>query len=108
MKTITKGKDDLYYLINIKDADGEILTVSDIDALTIDFYTAGSESVSFTKEDVSAEGVLCVDASTLAGLKDGPLKARFHISLPDDKFEDDSYDTVHERLTGYFLKTERN
>lgn len=108
MKTLVKGKNDLHYLINIKDADGEILTVSDIDALTIDFYTAGSEPVSFTKEDVSAEGVLCIDAQSLAGLNDGPLKTRFTISLPDDNFPDKSYDTVHERLTGYFLKTERN
>lgn len=108
MKTIYKGKDDLYYVISIQSEDGTPCTVSDIDALTIDFYTPGSEAVSFTKEDVTEEGVLCVDASVLAGMKDGALKAKISLSLADDKFGDGTFDTVHERLTGYFLKTERN
>ena len=108
MKTIIKGKDDLYYLLNIKDADGNVLTPSDIDALSIDFFTADSSAASFTKEDISAEGVLHVDASVLSAMNDGPLKARFHISLADDGYADGMYDSVHERLTGYFLKTERN
>lgn len=109
MKTIYKGKDDLYYLVNIKTDDGTILTPSDIDALTIEFFTPGTdEPVVFDKDDISAEGILHVDAERLENLRDGALKARFHISLSDENFADSTYDQVAERLTGYFLKTIKN
>lgn len=108
MKTIIKGKDDLYYVINITGEDGNPLTVSDIDAIKIDFYTPDSQAVTFTQDDISPEGVLHVDSSCLADMKDGALKAKIYISLTDEGFQDGTYDTVHERLTGYFLKSERN
>ena len=105
MKTIYKGKDDLYYVVNITGETGTPLVPSDLDALTIEFFTDGSALISFDAEDLTEEGVLHVDASKLEDLTDGPLKARFHIALADSGFEDGKFDTVTERATGYFLKT---
>lgn len=104
MKTIFKGKDDLYYVLNIKSEDGTVLTPSDLDALEIEFYV-GKTKITKTLEDVTAEGVMHVNASELETLDDGPLKARFFIKLPDSGFEDQTYDQTAERLTGFFLKT---
>lgn len=104
MKTIYKGKDDLYYVLSISSEDGTILTPSDLDALLIEFYI-GDKKVEKTLQDVSEEGVLHINASELAVLPDGPLKARFFIKLPDSSFDDETYDQTAERLTGYFLKT---
>lgn len=105
MKTIYKGKDDLYYVLNIKADNGAILSPSDLDALSIEFYTNGQEKAVFDLEDVTEEGVLHVNAADLAELPDGPLKARFEIKISDDAFADGTYDQTAERLTGYFLKT---
>lgn len=105
MKTIYKGKDDLYYVINLQTEDGTILTPSDIDALKIEFFTSGNAKKVFNKEDISTESVLFVNAADLADLPDGPLKARFHISISDPNFSDLKYDQTADRLTGYFIKT---
>lgn len=105
MKTIYKGKDDLYYVVNITGDAGTPLTPSDLDALTIEFFTDASTLISFDADDLTEEGVLHVDASKLEDLTDGPLKARFHIALTDSGFADGKFDTVTERATGYFLKT---
>ena len=106
MKTIYKGKDDLYYVLSIKSEDGTVLTKSDLDALTIEFYVGnGNTKITKTLEDVTAEGVMHVNASELETLDDGPLKARFFIKLPDSGFDDQTYDQTAERLTGFFIKT---
>ena len=104
MKTIYKGKDDLYYVLNIKAESGSILSSSDLDALSIEFYTNGQEKAVFDLEDITEEGVLHVNAADLAELPDGPLKARFEIKIADNAFADGTYDQTAERLTGYFLK----
>ena len=107
MKNLYKGKDDLYYVISVTsedDPDVPIL-VSELDALRIEFYTTGSETITYNKEDVTPEGILYVNADSLAELTDGPLRVRFFIALPDSGFQDEKYDQTSERLTGYFLKT---
>ena len=107
MKNIYKDKDDLYYVINVcsdENPDTPIL-VSDLDALKIEFYTIGSEKIIYNKEDVTPEGILYVNAESLAELPDGPLRVRFFIALPDSGFSDEKYNQTSERLTGYFLKT---
>lgn len=104
MKTIYKGKDDMYYVLSIKSEDGTVLTPSELDALKIEFYV-GKTKITKTLEDVTAEGVMHVNASELETLDDGPLKARFFIKLPDSGFDDQTYDQTAERLTGFFLKT---
>ena len=76
-KTIYKGKDDLYYVLNIKAESGSILSSSDLDALSIEFYTNGQEKAVFDLEDITEEGVLHVNATDLEVLPDGPMKARF-------------------------------
>ena len=106
MKTIYKGKDDLYYVVNITASDSSTsLSPSDIDAITIEFFTNGQAKAVFTEEDITEEGVLHVNAADLAELPDGPLKARFQIKIANDAFADGTYDQTAERLTGYFLKT---
>ncbi len=107
MKNLYKGKDDLYYVISIvsdENPDTPIL-VSELDALKIEFYTIGSEKIIYNKEDVTPEGILYVNAESLAELPDGPLRVRFFIALPDSGFSDEKYNQTSERLTGYFLKT---
>lgn len=106
MKNIYKDKDDLYYVLNIQSSDGTPLSPSDLDALTIEFYTnKSSEPIVKTLDDISEEGVLHINTSELSLLPDGPLKARFIIKLTDSGFDDGTYDQTAERLTGYFLKT---
>ena len=107
MKNLYKGKDDLYYVITVKsqdDPDTPILP-SELDALSIEFFTVGAEKLSYQKSDVTPEGILYVNASSLATLPDGPLRVRFEIALPDDGFSDDKYNQTSTRLTGYFLKS---
>ena len=78
MKTIYKGKDDLYYVLNITATDSrDPLSVSDLDALSIEFFTTGQERVVFNEGDITEEGVLHVNATDLEVLPDGPMKARF-------------------------------
>lgn len=105
MKTIYKGKDDLYYTISIKSEKGSIILPNDLDVCTIEFFTSGTEKAVFESEDISPEGVLHVNASDLQDLPDGPLKARFHIGLEDDNYNDGVFDQMSTRLTGYFLKS---
>jgi hypothetical protein len=104
MKTIYKGKDDLYYVLSIKSEDGTVLTKSELDALVIEFFV-GNTKITKTLEDITSEGILHVNSSELETLDDGPLKARFFIKLPDSGFDDQSYDQTAERLTGFFIKT---
>ena len=105
MKTIYKGKDDLYYTISIKSEKGSLIIPSDLDTCTIEFFTSGTEKAVYEAEDISPEGVLHVNASDLQDLPDGPLKARFHIGIEDDNYKDGVFDQMSTRLTGYFLKS---
>lgn len=107
MKNIIKGKDDLYYSLNIKDANGEPLLPSELHAFTMQFYTQNDGTfVEFTKDSL-VDNVLRVNASALSVLQDGPLKVRFLIGISDTDYEDNSYDITCERLTGYWLKTQK-
>lgn len=106
MKTIYKGKDDLYYVINITNDNGTPILTSELGAFTIEFFTSqNGPTVEFTASDVTSEGILHINASDLQELPDGPLKARFYIGLSDEAYNDGVYNQVCERLTGYFLKT---
>ncbi len=92
MKTIYKGRDDLYYVINVSTEQGTPLSPSELDALEIEFFTNTASSVTKSLEDITPEGVLHINASELEGLADGPLKARFTIKLEDTAFDDQTYD----------------
>ena len=105
MKTIYKGKDDLYYTISIKGEKGSLILPSDLDTCTIEFFTSGNNVARFEADDISPEGILHVNADDLAELPDGPLKARFHIGIEDANYKDGVFDTMSTRLTGYFLKS---
>ena len=107
MKTIYKGKDDLYYTVSIKSEDGKsFILPSDLDTFIIEFYTtSSSRPVEYDADDLTAEGILHVNASDIQDLPDGPLKARFHIGIHDEAYKDGVFDQMSERLTGYFLKT---
>lgn len=105
MKTIYKDRDDLYYVLNISGPDDTPLSPSELDAITIEFYTDKTASVEKTLSDITPEGVVHVNASELSALPDGPLKARFHVKIADSGFDDQTYDQTAERLTGYFLKS---
>ena len=106
MKNIYKGVDDLYYVINIQSCDSSVpISPSDLDAFRIELYTSGDEKVEFDKDDITDEGILYIDASTLNSLPDGALRARFFIGLPDSGFSDEEYNQSAERLTGFFLKS---
>ena len=110
MKNIYKGKDDLYYVLSVcsdENPDTPIL-VSELGALKIEFFTSGNETITFTKEDVTPEGILYINADSLLNLPDGPLRVRFYIGLEDSGFDDDQFDQTAERMTGYFLKTLKN
>lgn len=106
MKNIIKGKDDLYYSINITDSEGQILIPSDLHAFTMQFFTQNNNGqyVEYDASDL-VDNVLRINAQDLTELVDGPLKVRFLISIADENYADGSYDITAERLTGYFLKT---
>ena len=105
MKTIYKGRDDLYYVVSVSTEEGKPLSPSELDAVEIEFFTNNSSSVTKTLEDITPEGVLHINASELETLADGPLRARFTIKLANDAFDDSTYDQTADRLTGYFLKS---
>ena len=108
MKNIIKGKDDLYYSVNITDSEGQVLLPSDLHAFTMQFFTQNNgQYVEFDSSDL-VDNVLRVNAQYLLELPDGPLKVRFLISIADENYADGSYDITAERLTGYFLKTVKN
>lgn len=109
MKTIYKGKDDLYYVFSISSTEDQNtpLSPSDLTELSVDFFTTGTTTLHFDKSDISPEGVLFVNADSLSTLPDGPLKIRIEIGLPDEGFDDDEFNQTAERLTGYFIKTLR-
>jgi len=109
MKTIYKGKNDLYYVFSIsaEDSPGVPLTPQELEKLSVDFYTSGDASVHFEKSDITPEGILYLNADSLATLPDGPLRMRVQIGLPDSGFDDDQFDQMAERMTGYFIKTFR-
>ena len=105
MKTIIKGKDDLYYHVNISDSAGEVLLPSDLHTFTMQFFTSNNgDYIEYDKSDL-LDSVLRVNASDLTDLADGPLRVRFLIGMDDSNYADNSFDITAERLTGYFLKT---
>ena len=105
MKTIYKGKDDLYYTVTIKSDKGTLILPSELDAFEIEMFTSGNAKAVFEAEDLTQEGILHINASDLEHLPDGPLKARFHIGMTDDNYKDGVFDVMQVRLTGYFLKS---
>jgi hypothetical protein len=108
MKTIYKGQSDLYYRIKIKDASDELLLPSDLHAFVMQFYTTNPQNfVEFDKSDLYDENLLHISASALEDLEDGALKIKFLIGISDENYDDGSYDVAAERLTGYFLKSNK-
>lgn len=105
MKTIYKGQDDLFYVLDIKDEDGTQYLPSDLDTLIIRMYTRNpNEYAEFTKDDIK-DDVLYINADALSALPDGALKMKFLIGISDPNFTDGIFDSTAERLTGYFIKT---
>lgn len=105
MKNIYKGKDDLYYQLNITDSQNRVLLPSDLHTFTMQFYTQNNgDYVEYNSSDL-VDNVLRINALDLNGLADGPLRVRFLIGIDDNNYADNSFDITCERLTGYFLKT---
>lgn len=108
MKNLIRGRDDLYYIFNIKSEQGTHLSPSDVDAFSIDFYTDGQHHINYSShDDVSPEGILHIDATDLERLNNGALKLRINFSFPQYGFTDGTYDRSIERMTGYFLKSNK-
>lgn len=53
MKTIYKGKDDLYYTVTIKSDKGTLILPSELDAFEIEMFTSGNAKAVFEAEDLT-------------------------------------------------------
>ena len=104
MKTIYKGKDDIWFNLSIKDKENKMLVPSDLDTLTIHFFTDGSSEIVKNKGDVVDETVVHIEQEELSTLEPGALKMLIEIGVEDDGWNDSVFNRSAERLTGYFLK----
>lgn len=117
VKRICKGN-DIQLNLGIKDRNGNILRISDLDEYTIRIFTTFNNmfcSGSWVKSTGSLTNIVVTDtadillisAEDLANLEEGLIYYQYHIKIADASYTDGHIDEVVEGETPFYLKDNR-